>query len=283
MGDLMSDSLRPAEASGNSSSLENEQSAPLSDVCSPDIAGLEAAVTIRPAIRRHNSLIDLMNGRSLCAEKFRVLATRLRHIQERRELKILAVTSGMAEDGKTFVASNLAITLASHSKQKVVLLEGDLRAPKIGHQFGLNGSGGLSEFLQLETSLPEPIYAVEGLPLCVIPAGSPRENPMEVLQSGRLLTLLKKIRAHFDWVIIDSPPLLPFADTTFWARFADGVLLVVREAKTQKKLLRKGLETLDNPMIVGVVLNGSHSIDHLYYDRYSSSQKANVRLIAERP
>jgi Mrp family chromosome partitioning ATPase len=97
---------------------------------------------------------------------------------------------------------------------------------------------------------------------------------MEVLQSVRLLALLKKLRAYFDWIVIDSPPLLPFADTTFWAGFADGVLVVVREGKTQKKILLKGLATLDNPTIVGVVLNGSHKIDQQYYDRYSNSHNA---------
>ena len=104
-----------------------------------------------------------------------------------------------------------------------------------------------------------------------LPAGRPPENPLELMQTGKLSSLLVQLTASFDWIIIDSPPLLPLADTSVWARFADGVLLVVREGKTEKRQLQRGLTALDRSKLLGVVVNGFSGTDHSnYYARYSS-------------
>ena len=112
------------------------------------------------------------------------------------------------------------------------------------------------------------IYRFDDLQLWILPAGSAPEDPVNILQSSRFLELYKKLSTCFDWIIIDAPPLLPMADVSFWSRQADGLLLVVREGYTPKAILQKGLETLDNPKVIGVVLNGARDVESGYYSRY---------------
>jgi len=179
------------------------------------------------------------------------------------------ITSTIPEEGKSTISANLAVTLARRKSQRVLLLEGDLRRPVLAREFGLPNLAGLSECLQGEAKLTTNIYRLEGAGLWFLPAGMPPENPLELMQSGRLSELLDQLTAWFDWIIIDSPPILPLADTSVWARLVDGILLVAREGTTQKRQLKRGLEVLNQPKLLGVVLNGSTNADHSnYYQRY---------------
>src|SRR2546428_10861317 len=94
---------------------------------------------------------------------------------------------------------------------------------------------------------------------------------MELMQSGRLGELMEQLTDWFDWIIIDSPPVLPLADTSVWARLADGILLVTREGTTKKRLLQRGLQVLEQSKLLGAVLNSSSNTDHSnYYQRYGA-------------
>ena len=97
------------------------------------------------------------------------------------------------------------------------------------------------------------------------------------MQSGRLSTLFDKVTALFDWIVIDSPPVVPLADTSLWARLVDGILLVAREGKTEKRQLQKGLEMLDSSPLIGVVLNCSSSTDQSNYYQYYSAIKPDSK------
>jgi capsular exopolysaccharide synthesis family protein len=215
-------------------------------------------------------LVSLSENESLGAEKFRFLAVRLRQMQQARPLKKVLITSTIPEEGKSMISANLAVTLARRKSQRVLLLEGDLRRSVLARDFGLPNLAGLSECLQGEAKLTTNIYRLEGAGLWFLPAGTAPENPLELLQSGRVSDLLDQMAAWFDWIIIDSPPILPLADTSVWARIADGILLVAREGTTQKRQLKRGLEALvSQPKLLGVVLNGSTNADHSnYYQRY---------------
>ena len=106
-----------------------------------------------------------------------------------------------------------------------------------------------------------------------MPAGRPPEHPLELLQSERLAELMAQFTEWFDWILIDSPPVVPLADTSVWMRSADGFLMVVREGKTQKRQLRRALQDLDHSKLLGLVLNGSNNADHKnYYQRYGPQQ-----------
>jgi protein-tyrosine kinase len=218
-------------------------------------------------------LVFMTEPDSLAAEKFRFLGVRLRQLQQSRPLKKVLVTSTIPEEGKSTVSANLAGVLARR-KQSVLLIEGDLRRPTLASQFGLGRLAGVGEWLQSGRQTVSNVYRLEGPDFWFMPAGNPPENPLELLQSGRLSYLMGQLANLFDWIIVDSPPLLPLADTTVWSRVTDGTLLVAREGKSEKKQLQRGLEALKKSDLLGVVLNGCAHPDHKsYYQRYSPTTK----------
>jgi capsular exopolysaccharide synthesis family protein len=228
-----------------------------------EFPSLEVSVT--PSSR----LVYFTEPDSLAAEKFRFLGVRLRQLQQNRRLKKVLVTSTIPEEGKSLVSANLAGVLARR-KQRVLLIEGDMRRPTLAQQFGLGRLAGLSEWLQSGLQTASNIYQLGGPGFWLMPAGHPPANPLELMQSGRLSQLMGQLANLFDWIVVDSPPLLPLADTTVWARLTDGTLLVAREGKTEKKQLQRGLEALKKSDLLGVVLNGCSNSDHTnYYQRYS--------------
>jgi capsular exopolysaccharide synthesis family protein len=228
-----------------------------------EFPSLEVSVT--PASR----LVYFTEPDSLAAEKFRFLGVRLRQMQQTRRLKKVLITSTIPEEGKSLVSANLAGVLARR-KQKVLLIEGDMRRPTLAQQFGLGRLAGLAEWLQSGQQTPSNIYRLGGPGLWLMPAGDPPANPLELMQSGRLSYLMAQLASQFDWIVVDSPPLLPLADTTVWARLTDGVLLVAREGKTEKKQLQRGLDAVKNLPLLGVVLNSCARSDHEnYYQRYA--------------
>ena len=100
------------------------------------------------------------------------------------------------------------------------------------------------------------VYHLEGPGLWFLPAGGAPKNPLELLQSGKLSEMMDHLTAWFDWIIIDSPPVMPLADTSVWTRLTDGILLVVREGTTEKRQLAKGLEALEPKKVIGALANG---------------------------
>jgi capsular exopolysaccharide synthesis family protein len=244
----------------------------------PEASGQETATNpllAFPSLDIHvppnSRLIYFTAPDSLAAEKFRFLGVRLRQLRQGKTLKKVLITSTIAEEGKSLVSANLAGVLARR-KERVLLIEGDMRRPTLAPQFGLGGLGGLAEWLQNGQRTASNVYHLRGPDFWLMPAGDPPANPLELIQSGRLSQLMEELAPLFDWVIIDSPPLLPLADTTVWSRLADGILLVVREGKTERKPLQRGLEILKKTDLLGVVLNGCSNTDHEnYYQRYSRS------------
>jgi capsular exopolysaccharide synthesis family protein len=194
---------------------------------------------------------------SLAAEKFRFLGVRLRQLQQTRPLKKVLITSTIPQEGKSMVAANLACTLARRTHQKTLLVDGDLRRPSIARLFGLGKTPGLSEWLQGERTPMTSIYRLEEAGLWVLPAGSSPRNPLEAMQSGRLAGLMEQLTSWFDWVIIDSPPVLPLADTSVWMRMADGVLLVARQGTSEREHLKRGIEALEPAKLLGAIVNCS--------------------------
>ena len=216
-------------------------------------------------------LVFFTQPESLAAEKFRFLGVRLRQMRQNRPLKKVLVTSTIPEEGKSLVTANLAGALARR-KERVLLIEGDLRRPVLAQELGLGTLAGVAEWLQGRNQTLTNIYHLNGPGFWIMPAGHPPANPLELMQSGRLSALMRQVADSFDWVIVDSPPLLPLADTTVWSRFTDGTLLVAREGTTQKGPLQRGLEVIKKSNLLGVVLNGCTDVDHEnYYRRYAPS------------
>jgi capsular exopolysaccharide synthesis family protein len=224
------------------------------------------------------NLVSLVDPEGLAAEKFRFLSVRLRQMQQVRGLNKLLITSTSPEEGKSMISANLAFTLARKKRQKVLLLEGDLRRPVLCTRLGLGKPPGLVEWLHGDGGASPNIFRLEETGVCFLAAGTPPENPLELIQLPKLAGLLEQLASRFDWIILDSPPVLPLADTSVWARFADGVLLVVREGMTEKRELTRGLEALDKSKLLGVVVNSCTNADHAnYYVRYGPMSQSKRR------
>ena len=259
---------------GSALSVEQQPSIEAFDADPPTRAStedLERCPVLAVSIRDESRLVSLAEEGSLGAEKFRFLAVRLRQLRQTRPLKKILITSTIPQEGKSTVAANLACTLARRRQQKTLLLEGDLRRPNITNQFGIGRIPGLCEWLNGQSESIN-IYKLQGLGLWILPAGAAPQNPLELMQSGKLSVLMEQLEAWFDWIVIDSPPVLPLADTSLWSRLADGVLLVTRKGTTEKQQLQRGLEAIEKSKLLGALLNGSENVVHSdYYQRYTAS------------
>jgi Mrp family chromosome partitioning ATPase len=169
---------------------------------------LEHCPVLPVFIPQESRLVAVGKEGSLGAEKFRFLAVRLRQLRQSRPLKKVLITSTIPQEGKSTVAANLACTLARRKQHKTLLLEGDLRRPTVSEKFGLGKLPGLCEWLSGETETRN-IYRLESLGLWVLPAGTTPQNPLELMQSGKLAQLMDQLQGWFDWIVIDSPPVLP--------------------------------------------------------------------------
>ena len=271
-------------ASGTNGSQEFTESAPAFEALDPALlaaAGIATASAERPnldlrtnvfsqfetvdvSLTSQSRLVCLTQIDSAAAEAFRLLGVRVRDIRRTRPLKKLLITSSIPQEGKSMVAANLAITMAG-AKQRVLILEGDVRRPGLSDAFGLQGETGLCEWLYGEKDLISSIYHLEGPGLWIMPAGRSPQNPLELLQSAKLTALLGQVAEWFDTIIIDSPPMLPLADTSIWMRLADGILLVTRQGATEKRQLQRTIEAVDPQKLIGALLNCSKSSLHSDY------------------
>lgn len=226
---------------------------------------------LKVSVAAQERLVCFTDTESLAAEAFRLLGVRLRNLRQKRPLKKVLITSTIPKEGKTMTATNLACTLSASTKQRVLILDGDLRRPSVAQKFGLGNLKGLSEWLQgADNSLPN-IYHLEEPRLWLLAAGTTTSNALELLQSARLPALIDQLAEWFDWIFIDSPPILPLADTSVWMRMADGILLVTRQGTTEKRQLQRGLDAIDQKKMIGALLNCSRNSAHeSYYYHYRS-------------
>ena len=213
------------------------------------------------------------NRKHAGTERFRLLCHRLRQSAQYRPLRSLLVTSLIPREGKTVVALNVAATLAFNTP-RVVLVDTDMRRSGVRESLGLPPMKGLADCLEGRASLQEALRRIEPLGIYCLPAGSTDGNPAELLAGAPLRQCIAELGRAFDWVVIDSPPLKPFADAHYIANFADGVLLVMRAGCTPRQGVQQALSSLNGANFVGAVLNSSDEADDiLYYGYYGEKRK----------
>ncbi len=195
-------------------------------------------------------------GQATGAEEFRTLRSRLYQLREKHALRKILVTSSLPQEGKSFVAANLAQVGAAQPGCRVLLIDADLRNPSLHLSLGTSPTPGLSEYLLGETEEFGIMQRGSMENLFFIPSGRPVPGQTELVSNGRLKHLLDRVETLFDWIIIDSPASLPVSDSGLIANVCDGVLMVVRAEATSFDLVRKALRKLPEKRIVGVVLNG---------------------------
>lgn len=227
-------------------------------------------IPFRPAPETH--LIDVERPHEVPAEEFRSLRTRLNHLQSQQDLHLIVVTSASPAEGKTFTAVNLALA-QSQLETPVLLADLDLRRPVVHNLFQCERTPGFSDFILAEKPLEECIRRIEGTNLYFLPAGSQVKNPLELLNMRHVKHTLEGLRKIFNWVILDTPPLLFSADANLLSTLTDGTLIVVRIGSTTYDNVIRAMQTLCENNVLGIVANGARA-GELYskYTYYYSKQ-----------
>jgi capsular exopolysaccharide synthesis family protein len=224
-----------------------------------------------PRSHRSRQLVSLTEPGSFAAEQYHGPRLTVERLARARSAKVVAVTSPGAGEGKTITAINLAATLARGSDARVLLIDADLRRPSVSRHLGLadNNAPGLADVLVDGTrNLERVTYAIEGTPVEMMPAGSPSDAIHRLLRQPQLDDVLERARQRYDFVVMDTPPVLPVFDTVMLARAADAVLVVVAARQTPRKLLGEALNQLDGSKLLGIVFNRDERPLFGYYDAY---------------
>ena len=200
-------------------------------------------------------------------EEYRTLRSRLYHMRERMTLKTILVTSALPKEGKSFTSSNLAQVLVRQHGRRVLLIDADLRGPRLHLMLGTPAGPGLSDYLQGRNDEFSIMQRGPMENLFFIPSGTGIEDPAEMVSNGRLKMLLQRVEPLFDWIIVDSPPAVPVSDASVLAKACDGVLMVVRSNATPSDVARRARQEFPDDRLVGVVLNGT-SDEAAPYARY---------------
>jgi len=246
-----------------------------SEVASPEAAAAHATATavqapvdwlavppdrvLHPQPTPEQRIVTLTDPNGAGAEMFRVLGTRLAHMKDKRPLSRVLVSSAVVDEGKSVVAVNLAIALSQRPGERVLLMEADLRRPTASLLLSPRPTKGITEWHRGELAIHDALYRVGDLPLWFLSAGSGLDEPLPILESLEFPNMVESVSAYFDWVILDSTPMLPMADAASLARLSDGVLVVVREGHTRRKLLNKALDSIDRKKFIGLVFNEAAS------------------------
>lgn len=208
--------------------------------------------------------ISLIQPDSYVAEQFRALRGRIDAIAAERPIKTVVVTSAFQGEGKTTASVNLAAVTALSLGRKVLLVDCDLRKPKVHSSLGVQPKSGLAEVLLGEATLEEAICKVDGAEFDILPVRSRPSNPSELLGSKEMRKLIVDASALYDRVILDSPAALGLPDVKAISEYSDGVVIVVRADFTSQQEVESLLEILDRDRILGLVLNGAN-VDQARY------------------
>ena len=217
---------------------------------------------------------DLKNP---ATEAYRVIRTSIQFAQAGKELKTLAVTSCMPNDGKSTTIANLAVVLTQAGKS-VLLIDCDMRNPTVHKNFNLSNKVGLSSCISMGTALSDAVQktSIEGL--YALTGGVIPPNPSELLGSEQMKNVLQRAKEQYDYVLIDTPPVMPVTDALIVSRFVDGMILVIASAEVKVEMARDVKKQLQHAgaNILGVVLNKVRSehrgYGYGYYYYYGSKE-----------
>jgi capsular exopolysaccharide synthesis family protein len=210
----------------------------------------------------------LLNPLCFEGEHYRLLQTRLLAMQKDRQLKSLLISSANPHEGKTFSSCCIAGVLAQEPGKKVLLIDADLRRANATHMLGLahrTSTRTANAVLAGEEGLEESVMRCAELNLYFLPADTKTFNPAKVMSSHQLERVLRQAAQIFDWVIVDSPPILAVADANRMFPYCDGMLLVVHSGKTPMKLIRESIQRVGANRICGVLMNRVKNVQSSYY------------------
>ncbi|CAG1770273.1 Putative tyrosine-protein kinase YveL [uncultured bacterium] len=203
--------------------------------------------------------LPIMDGKdAMICERYRILYTRLEQLSARNSMKSFAITSAVKGEGKTTTSLNLAWLMAKEFGRKVLLVESDFRNPSISSSYlSMGRLNGLVDVINGEADIRSAISRYEDTRLYILPARTSVKNSSMLIDSQGMRNVLEHAKCDFDYVIVDSPPILPLVDMNLISKMVDGLLLVVKAGATPNDLVRKAVYSLPNRNVAGVVLNGA--------------------------
>jgi capsular exopolysaccharide synthesis family protein len=210
-------------------------------------------------------------------EQYRRLAAVLHDSQAANRTQVVMIASAVAGEGKTLTAANVALTLSNSYRKRVLVVDGDLRRPALHQIFRIESASGLADGLNPAGEAKIVVRQITPT-LSLLPAGRPTTDPMAGLISDRMRRLVEEAREMFDWVIIDTPPLMLLPDANLLASMVDAAVLVVRAESTPHAMVKRAMDAIGRSRILGVVLNnasvgphGGYEYSDYYYGGASST------------
>lgn len=223
---------------------------------------VEKILSIRDAYKVDNipsSEKTILSGnvQPVITEQYRLLRSRLVNLNGNHGNKVIAVTSTRKGEGKSLTSVNLAIVMAEDTKKKVLLIDGDMRKPAVHTFFDCKAEYGFSDLLSNKVDIESAIIHSNIRNLTLLLAGRLLESSAELIATASLKENIEKLRKKFDYIIIDSPPIIPFADMSVFGDVVDGILLVIRAERTPKESVVEALKALNKENVLGIVFNDS--------------------------
>jgi capsular exopolysaccharide synthesis family protein len=233
----------------------------------------------KPKLDTH--LVSLTAPASFAAEQYQGLRLTVERLGRARDLKVIAVTSPAAGDGKSVTAINLAGALARGGEERVLLIDADLRRPTVARQLAIaDARCGLADALTGGGTLAEVVRPMNQYNLDVVSAGTVRSGISQILRSPRLDAFIQEARQRYAYIVLDTPPLLPVFDSALLAKSVDGVLMVVSANQTPRKLLGEALNMLEPSKVLGIVFNRDERPLFGYYNAYYREYFPDVSQVA---
>jgi receptor protein-tyrosine kinase/non-specific protein-tyrosine kinase len=232
-----------------------------------------------------NHIVMVTDPNSVAAEQCRMLALKTRQQLSGISSPVLAVTSVVGGEGKTVTSINLSVALASTSSGRVLLIDSDLRKPRVHEYLGLKQGTGFSDLLRAPADeIGKYVWKLGDL--YIMPGGSSLANPVGLLASPNVRDLFQRLKSEFDFIVVDTPPVLPVVDTHILAGLVDGVILVVRARYTHREVLERGLESFQAAKLLGAVVNDLNYEKSYYayayqYQSQIPSLKSRKKLFAD--
>ncbi|MDY6950011.1 MAG: polysaccharide biosynthesis tyrosine autokinase [Thermodesulfobacteriota bacterium] len=218
-------------------------------------------------------LFVLAAPESIDAENFKVLRSQILYPKHGRKPRTIIITSAFPGEGKTFVAANLAASIAMGINEQVLLVDCDFRRPNLHNMFGCSNIQGLYEYLTAKRTLPELILPTEMEKLHLLTAGKPGPDGAELLSSTKMKAFLEEVKARHNetYVIVDAAPSHVTAEVGVLSNHVDGIVYIVMAERAPKETIQKSIEDLGKDKILGIVFNGyaqSYRTYHKYYGEY---------------
>jgi capsular exopolysaccharide synthesis family protein len=226
-------------------------------------------------------LVSVLEPTSLAAEQYRAVRLAIETFRHERGTRTVAITSPGRGDGRTITAINLAGALAQAPDARVVLVEADLRHPAVARALGMPPGRGLSSYLLDASMAPEAVVSrPANVAFAVVTAGAASSMPYELLKSPRLAALLAALRERFDYVVLDTPPTLPYPDVGILRDIVDGFVVVVRANRTPREMLRDCTNVIGRQRGLGLIFNDD---ERQVVPSFSHDREPGWRRLVPRP